>query len=908
MFAALYLLAHTPGMATSTEEAVASIPLLTTKLYAPAWRSDLVSRPRLVEQLQTGIDRKLTLISAPAGFGKTTVLGEWVSSCGRPVAWFSLNEADSDTSRFLTYLIAALQRVSVATGVGILSALRSPQPPSLEAMLTVLLSEISTFPDKFLLVLDDYHLIDSHPIDQGLMFLIGHLPPQMHLVIATRADPRLPLARLRSEGQLTELRAADLRFTASEAASFLNQVMDLHLSADNVAALEQRTEGWIAGLQLAAISMRGHDDAAGFIASFTGNHRFVLDYLVEEVLHQQPESVQDFLLRTSILERMCGPLCDAVLGTTAASSQETLDYLEQANLFVVPLDDERRWRRYHHLFAELLRKRLHQRASTGDSRYTPTELQSRASVWFEEQGLESEALHYAAAANDVARAEWLIEGRGTPLYARGGVGVVLNWLESLPAPVLDARPSLLVMFATALSVAGYLTQAEQKLRAAEAALAHIEPGEAPQNLLARIASMRSLLALMAGDPQEIESLIAQSRQSPDAQHSDALRFKFGRSSAVAHWKLGLAHQLQGNRDEARAAHTEAIRASEATANAHVTILATTCLGRIEEYENKLALAVETYQRVLDLVGEPPGPVACEAHVGLARIHYEWNDLDAAQRHGHLSVQLARQIEISNFVPSEVFLSRLMLAQGDSAGASALLAKTDQSVREGMFWVRVPEVASARIQVLLYQGNVAEAALVAEAHDLPMGRARVHLAQGDPSAALAVLKPWRHHVGAKGWIEELLGAMVLEAITYHALDQLDSALQVLEEVLALAEPAGRIRLFLDEGKPMVSLLTEAVARGIQPEYAGQLIALSTPGLPRPSVSSLPDPHLLAEPLSPRELEVLQLIAQGLSNRDIADRLYVALDTVKGHNRKIFGKLDVQSRTEALARARELHLLT
>jgi LuxR family maltose regulon positive regulatory protein len=478
----------------------------------------------------------------------------------------------------------------------------------------------------------------------------------------------------------------------------------------------------------------------------------------------------------------------------------------------------------------------------------------------------------------------------------------------VPAPVLDARPSLLVMFATALSVAGYLTQAEQKLRAAEAAMVHIEPDEATQNLSARIVSMRSLLALMAGDPQEIESLIAQSRQSTDAQQTEALRFKFGRSNAVAHWKLGLAHQLQGNRDEARAAHIEAVIASEATANAHVMILATTCLGRMEEYENKLALAVETYQRVLVLVGEPPGPVACEAHVGLARIHYDWNDLDAAQRHGQLSAQLARQIEISNFVPSEVFLSRLMLAQGDSEGAAALLAKTDTSVREGKFWARVPELTAARIQVLLHQGSLAEAALLAESHDLPFCRARVHLAQGDPSAAMAVLKPWRHHVEARGWIEEQLGAMVLEAITYHALDQLDSALRVLGEVLALAEPAGRIRLFLDEGKPMVSLLTEAVARGIKSEYAGQILAFSTPGQSKVGVPTLPDAHLLVEPLSPRELEVLQLIAQGLSNRDIADRLFVALDTVKGHNRKIFGKLDVQSRTEALARARELHLLT
>jgi len=329
-----------------------SAPLLLTKLYIPPSRSNVVLRPRLIERLKEGLSasRKLTLISAPAGFGKTTLVSEWVAGCGRPVAWLSLDEGDNDLTGFLTYFVAALQTIVSNLGAGALAALQSPQPPSAESIMTTLVNEITTFPDHIVLILDDYHVIDSKPVDGALTFLLDHLPPHMHLVIATREDPDLPLARLRARDQLSELRAADLRFTPTEAAVFLNQVMGLNLSTENIAALETRTEGWISGLQLAAISMQGHQDTASFIKSFTGSNRFVLDYLVEEVLRQQTEVVQAFLLRTSILERMCGPLCEAVLCAPVGSGQEILEYLERSNLFIIPLDNERRWYRYHHLF------------------------------------------------------------------------------------------------------------------------------------------------------------------------------------------------------------------------------------------------------------------------------------------------------------------------------------------------------------------------------------------------------------------------------------------------------------------------------------------------------------------------------------------------------------------------------
>jgi len=489
-----------------------STPILATKLYIPPPRPKVVLRPRLSERLNEALHRKLTLISAPAGFGKTTLVSEWVAGCERPVAWLSLDEGDNDPARFLAYLIAALQTIAANIGAGVLGVLQAPQPPPIESILTVLLNEITTLPDNFVLVLDDYHVIDAQPVDNAITFLLEHLPPQMHLVIATREDPDLPLARLRARDQLTELRVTDLRFTPSEAANFLNQVMDLNLSAEDIAALETRTEGWIAGLQLAAISMQGHKDAASFIKSFTGSHHFVMDYLVEEVLQQQSESVQTFLLRTSILDRMCGPLCDAILLNPSASGQETLEYIEHANLFIVPLDNERRWYRYHHLFADLLRQRLHQSiaSSTGDAESRVNELHIRASIWYEDNGLELEAFHHAAASNDIERTERLIEGKGIPLHFRGAVTAILDWLASLPTTVLNARPSLWWRYGSLMLVVGQTTGVEEKLNAAEAALQGAEADDKTRYLIGRIAAARAVLALTR---YQAETMIAESRRA-----------------------------------------------------------------------------------------------------------------------------------------------------------------------------------------------------------------------------------------------------------------------------------------------------------------------------------------------------------------------------------------------------------
>jgi LuxR family maltose regulon positive regulatory protein len=885
---------------------MSSTPILATKLYVPPPRPRAVLRLRLTGHLNGGLNGKLTLVSAPAGFGKTTLLGEWVAGCERPAAWLSMDEGDNDPTRFLAYFVAALQTIAPDIGEGVLGVLGSPQPPPIESILTALLNEIDTVPDDFVLVLDDYHVIDGSAVEEALSFVLEHLPPGMHLVIATREDPQLHLARLRARGQLSEVRADDLRFTPDEAAEFLNEAMGLSLSKEDIAALETRTEGWIAGLQLAALSMRGLADATSFIKSFTGTHHFVLDYLVEEVLGQQSESVQTFLLRTSILERLCGPLCDAVVSDPSASGQETLEYLERANLFLVPLDDERRWYRYHHLFAELLRQRLHQSAasSMGDEVRDVAELHIRASQWYEDNGWEIEAFQHAASANDVERAARLVEGEGMPLIFRGAVAPVLTWLESLPTTELDARPSLWVMYASSLLFVSQTTGVEEKLQAAESALQGAAPDDKSRDLIGHIAAIRATLAVIQ---QDVETIIAQSRRALEHLHPDNLPVR-----TATTWTLGNAYQLRGDRAAASQAYSEAIAISEAIGHSIITIMATTGLGNVQEAENQLHLAAQTYRRVLQLAGDPPLPVACEAHLGLGRISYEWDDLDAAQMHGQQGVQLARQIENTDrFVACEVFLARLNLAQGDVAGAASILAEAGQSVRQHNFVHRMPDVAGARVLTLLRQGNLEAAAELAQTHQLPISQARVNLARGDPSTALAVLEPLRRQADAQGWADERLKVRVLQAVAHHAHGENNKAVHLLGDALALAEPGGFIRTFVDEGIPMARLLSEAAAHGVMPDYAARLLVVleaeAQMSEDRSYLPSAPTAQSLTEPLSQRELEVLQLIAQGLSNREISERLFLALITVKGHNRNIFRKLRVRRRTEAVARAREFGLL-
>jgi len=879
-------------------------PVIATKLFFPPPRPNAVLRPRLIARLNEGLHHRLTLISAPAGFGKTSLASAWIAGCGRKAAWLSLDEGDNEPARFLLHLVAALQTIAPALGAGVATALQSAQPPPIETLLPGLLNEIATLPHHVVLVLDDYHVLNAQPIDQALAALVEHLPPQLHLVIATREDPPLPLARLRTRDQLSELRIADLRFTPDEVATFLNQVMGLGLTAEQLATLEARTEGWVAGLQLAALSLREREDVPGFIRAFAGDNRYILDYLAEEVVQRQPDHIQRFLLQTSVLDRLCGPLCDAVLDAPAASGQATLEQLEQANLFLVPLDTERHWYRYHHLFAEVLRQRLNQRgtADSGEALWDVAGLHQRASGWYEAHGLEVEAFQHAAAAHDLARAERLIEGAGVPLHFRGAGAPIRSWLESLPRAALDARPSLWVMYASTLLFGGQPTAVEPKLQAAEAALQAAEPGDRSRDLVGRIASMRATLAVMQHDAAAI---ITQSRRALEYLHPANLPIR-----TATTWTLGYAYQLKGDRGAAGRAFAEVIAAGAASGASIYTIAATINLGQLQEADNQLALATRTYRRVLELAGEPPDPIACEAYLGLARIAYQWDDLDAARQYGQQCLQLTRRIErVDTSASYALLLARLHLAQGDLDGAGAALDTAEAFVRQHGFMFRMPEIAAAQVLVLLRQGHLATAAQLAEAHGLRLSQARVHLARGEPGAALALLEPLRQRAEAQGWADDGLAVMALQAVALHSAGEADKARRLLAEALALVKPEGFIRVFVDEGAPMARLLVEALAAGVEPTYVRRLLAafpLAEPAQLTVTPASEPDPTSV-EPLSEREREVLRLIAEGLTNQDVASKLYLSLHTVKVHARNIYAKLGVTSRTQAVARGRALGIL-
>ena len=893
--------------------------MLATKLHIPRSNPKVVPRLHLVERLNEGLHRRLTLISAAAGFGKTTLISEWIARSGQPAVWLSLDENDSDTTRFLTYFVAALQTLALVgadgpapkLGEGAMVQLQSPQPPSAQSILTTLINEIAALPAPFIFVLDDYHVIDAAPIDDALAFLLEHLPAQMHLVIASREDPQLPLARYRVRGQLTEVRANELLFSLDEAAEFLNQVMGLALSTEDIASLETRTEGWIAGLQLAALSMQGQKDPGSVINSFSGRHHFVLDYLVEEVVQQQSEGVQAFLLQTSILDRLCGPLCDAVCSTATAgganaptvplgatvSGQETLETLEQSNLFLIPLDNERRWYRYHHLFADLLRQRLHQVSNTAMAQEegpSVAELHIRASAWYEDNGLEIEAFEHAVAAKDIERAERLIESAEAPLYFRGAGSYVLKWLETMSEDELNAKPSLWVMYASTLLLVGQHTAVEQKLQAAEAALQATESDEGTTDLIGRIACIRATLAVIQNDA---ETIIAESLRAQEFLHPDNVTFR-----TIATWTSGNAYQLKGDRAAAGRAYTETIAIG---GDSLYTTAATITLGQIQESENRLHLATESYNRGLTLAGDPPHMIACEAYLGLARICYEWNDFDAAQQYGHQCLQLTKRMENVDSVASHgVFLARLMLAQGDVPGAATVLAEAETFVHRNHFEFRMPQIAAAQVRTLLRQGQPAAAATLAQKHALPLSQARVHLATGDPATALAVLDPLRRQLEAKGWGDEQLAIKIFQALAHQALGDTDKAVHHLADALARTEPEGFIRTFVDEGMPMKQLLSTATARGMMPNYVGKLLAVMEAEIPQP-VS--PPFQALADPLSQRELEILALLAAGLKNREIAEQLFISLNTVLFHVKNIYGKLGVNKRTLAIIKARELDLL-
>ncbi|MDA3940451.1 MAG: LuxR C-terminal-related transcriptional regulator [Spirochaetia bacterium] len=872
-------------------------PILATKLYIPLLRSKIVQRPNLIQRLNEGLQCKLTLVSASAGFGKTTLISEWITGCKQPVAWLSLDKDHKDPACFLTYFIAALQTIAADIGDDLLALLQSPQQPPIEFILTNLLNEITAIPDPFILVLDDYHVLDTEEIDNMITFILENIPPLMHLVIATREDPHLPLARLRGRGQMAELRVSDLRFTSSETVDFLNQMMDLNLSEEDITVLESRTEGWITGLQLAAISMQGNKDASRFIESFTGSHHFILDYLIEEVLNHQPEYIQSFLLRTSILDRMCGSLCDSVLLDAPSSGKDTLKYLEQLNMFIIPLDNERLWYRYHHLFAELLRQRLQH--SMDDA----AELHIRASQWYENNELYLEAFHHATAANDIDRTIRLIEGDGIPRHSRGPVTSILNWLQSLSEKVLNSKPLLWITYATVSLGIGQVTGVEQKLKAAETAMEGAGPDEINRDMIGRIASMRAIIAVTQynAETMKTQSLRALEYLSPENLSS----------RTTSTWTLAQAYEQLGDLTTARKTYNETLVIGQSSGNMVFTLFAKAGLGYIDEVENQLHQAAEAYRQILQIVGDKPLPALCDVHLGLARIYYQWNDMDAALQYAQSSIDLARLFEhtIDRFIICEIFLAHIKLAEGDVDTACSLLAKTTQSVHQSNFVHRLPELAVGQVLALIKMGKLEAAAVIADKHELPISQARVLLARGDTSSALSILEPLYQQEKAMAWDDEKLEIMVLKSLALSLHGNEDKAIRLLVNILALTEPEGFIRIFVDEGLPMFRLLSEINTQGIMPDYISKLLAVfKAEDKQSEGNSNLFPAQPLIDPLSQRELEVLQLITEGLSNQEIGEKLFIALDTVKGHNRRIYDKLDVANRAQAINKAGTLNLLS
>lgn len=916
-------------------------PILATKLYRPPARAKLVLRPRLLEQLNYGLHRRLTLISAPAGFGKTTLVSEWLASNERPAAWLSLDESDGNSTRFMTYLVAALQTISPTIGEEVLTTLQSPQPPPSEAMLTALLNDISTMSKNFIFVLDDYHLIDSKGIDDMLSFLLEHLPPQIHLVITTREDPQLPLPRLRARDQLTELRANDLRFTPEEASEFFNQVMGLHLSADDITQLEGRTEGWIAGLQMTALSMQGRTDTSSFIKAFTGSHHFILDYLAEEVLQRQPDSVQTFLLQTSILERLSGSLCNAV--TEREVGKDMLETLERANLFVIPLDDKREWYRYHHLFADVLKARLLKEHPKQIS-----DLHLRASMWFEQNGLPSDAIRHAFVAEDFERAAGLVELAFPVMDSTFQSATWFGWVEALPDALVRARPVLSVQYAWTLLYRGELEASETRLRDAErwleAADGTNETSEIPlitmvvadeeqfRSLPATIANARAFHAQSLGDLPGTVTYIQQALDLlPEEDH-------LGRGTAAA--ILGLAQWANGDLEAAYPSVANAMASFQMAGNIMVAISGTCSMADIKVAQGRLREAIRTYERALQLASEQGEPVlkgTADLYLGLSELHHEQGNLEAARKYLLKSEALGEQAALQDW-PYRLCLAQARMKQisGDLDGALDLLDEVaNLYIRTPTPRPNVHPVAALKTQVWVTQGRLVEALGWIRDRDLSADDELSYLHEFEHiTLARLLIAHYKNDqiestlLEAKGLLTRLLSAaeegkrtgsviniLLLQALAYHAQNDSAAALEPLQQALKLAEPEGYVRTFIDEGLPMVQLLSEAARQGLKSEYVAKLLlAFDSEQDKREDKSSLPailssQPinEALVEPLTKRELEVLQLLAEDLSNRDISKRLFRALDTVKGYNRNIFGKLQVQDRNEAVAKARELGLL-
>lgn len=881
------------------------LPILSTKLYMPQLPPKTVLRTHLIKQLNKGVECKLTLISASAGFGKTILLSQWAANYKYPVGWISLDEEHNDLMRFLLYLIGAIQSIDINIDETISRMILSPKPPPYLTILTLLINELTNLEDDFSIILDDYHLIDSKDVDEALAFLIDNMPSQMHLIISTRVDSRLQLAKLRAQGQMVEIRVADMRFRKDEITEFMNQIMELELKEKNISALEMRTEGWIAGLKLAAISMQGNNDISGFIESFTGSNRYIIDYLVEEVFNKLSGNIQEFLLRTSFLDRMCGSLCDEIYPDNDISGQETLEYLDKINMFVIPLDSERHWYRYHHLFAQILRQRMSSSEIVvyKNKKANIEHLHLLASNWFEKHHFYIEAFKYAIKTKNIELAQRLIEGNGIPLQYLGVIVPILNWLDSLKKDILDENPSLWVTYASTLCIASKFDAVEDKLIAAEAALNGKKRENFVRNLIGHIASTRAFLAITK---RETKAALSQSKIALKNLDPDNVVVR-----TSSKWVLGMAYHAQGNLNDARTTLEDTISICNSTGNLVVGVSAASVLGKIYEEKNELHLAAATYQNVIK-AQENMALIASAyfSHIGLARIFYEWNDIDKSLEHCLKSVELSRQLANTDvIIDCHIFLVRIKSYYHNYSEAQSILNSVHDTIKLNNFEERILDAARTQAMLMIKRGNLNNAYKTAKEFSIPTSEARVYIKKNEGAKAIEVLEPLLVDANQAGREDKKLEVLILLSLSYIIAGKTEAAKKILQKALIHSEANGFIRSFIDEGEKVIDILMSISAEGKVRDYKNKIIeAFKADKIEREEATLLSSPQPLIEDLSNREIEVLQLIAQGLSNREICEQLFLAIDTVKGHNRRIYGKLGVNNRTSAIQRANALGIIT
>ncbi len=903
---------------------VGNNPILMPQLYIPRPNPKLVLRPRLMDRLGSVQDFRLTLISAPAGFGKTTLLSQWLAgpaalAIRERVGWVSL-ESDLNLVRFWIYLISAVETIEAGTGQDAMGLIDNTNP-QVQKAITTLINDIAGSDKPFILILDDYDVIEDPEVHASLGFLLNHISPNLHLVISSRIDPPLPLARLRLQRHMLELRAADLTFTLDEAAALYNHVLGLKLSPDDLAALEERTEGWAAGLQAAALALQtaGEDgqgkpsgqaskDARAFIQEFTGNQRYILDYLVEEVLRRQPAYLQSFLLQTSILDRLSGPLCDALTGRD--DSQSILEALDTANVFLFPLDEERGWFRYHRLFADVLRHQF-QIAHAGGAQ----ENHHRASCWYEQQGMIDQAIEHALAARDFSRAEDLLEPSiGSIIDRQGRLHQVAQWIEAIPPDHRREHPQLNFWYALVLMLIGRAQDWEEPLREAEA----VWRAQDDRAGLAKITSFQAHAACRRGD---FDQTVIDATQALVELPEDDLALQ-----SMTLYALGIACRWKGDLARAYQAIDEARQISAKAGSVILHLLAVSAFGNLLMVQGYLRRAAETNREVLRKVGTRTIQPKIEASLQLGILHREWNELTLAEQYLREAIDLASSTgwepslaqgllnlarvitirernhsgperEVDDLLNRAVEIGQRLGRQSLIDKAGVILAR--RSLAEG----RLLDAAQWAAQ----RGFTLEDAVPLEQEMDYLTWARVLIEQGRTADAVQILD--RIHADARqaGRGGALVETLALQALAYQAAGSLDQALEALAEALLRAEPEGYMRTFLDEGPPMAALIQQAGMRGIMPAYTSRLIAAFKEAYELPKARLVPVTGALVEPLSAREMEIVQLLARGATNQEIAEQLSIALTTAKKHVSNIIGKLGVSNRSQVAARARDLGLL-